>query len=156
MSYKYAYPHMAVTVDIVVFAEFGMATKALLIRRGKPPFEGSWAFPGGFVDMQETIIEAAERELAEETGAKGLALNYLGYFDSIDRDPRERTLSIAFWSIGNAAELNIRAADDASDANWFAINELPSLAFDHQDIMNAAVSELQKVTRENKMRPGSS
>lgn len=85
MSYIYSYPHMAVTVDIVVFAQFDKTTKALLIRRGKPPFEGAWAIPGGFVDMNETIIEAAERELAEETGAKGLALNYLGYFDSIDR-----------------------------------------------------------------------
>lgn len=138
MPFTYDYPHMAVTADAVVLTE-GEAPRVLLIRRAKPPFAGQWALPGGYVDMDEPAAAAARRELAEETGLKDVTLSFLGYFDAIDRDPRERTLSLAFWGVAPEAARNAaRAADDAADLAWHPLDRLPELAFDHAEILRAA------------------
>jgi len=134
MSYAYEYPRMAVTVDIVLVSERA-EVEVLLIRRGKPPFEGRWALPGGFAGIDERLADAAARELAEETGVSNVPLAFFGYFDAIDRDPRGRTLSLAFWGLVGTQRLCVQAADDAAAANWFAVTALPSLAFDHDHII---------------------
>jgi len=138
MSDTYTHPRMAVTVDVALFAG-GEAAEVLLIQRGKPPFAGRWALPGGFVDINERVADAAARELAEETGVSGVPLGFLGYFDAIDRDPRGRTLSLAFWGRIGKRDLALRADDDAADAGWFPITELPPLAFDHDRIISEAL-----------------
>jgi len=138
MSYSYAHPRMAVTVDVALFSD-GAAPEVLLIRRGKRPFEGRWALPGGFVDMDERLADAAARELSEETGVKGIRLVFFGYFDATDRDPRGRTLSIAFWGKADQRAVQVRAADDAANVRWFKVENLPSLAFDHERIISEAL-----------------
>lgn len=142
MSYTYEYPRMAVTVDVALFTDVD-TPEVLLIRRGKPPFEGCWALPGGFVGMDERLVEAAARELAEETGISGMPLAFVGYFDAIDRDPRGRTLSLAFWGRIAKRAAALRAADDAADARWFPIADLPPLAFDHDRIIDEALDAFQ-------------
>jgi 8-oxo-dGTP diphosphatase len=142
MSYTYKYPHMAVTVDVVLFALDPDGAKVLLIQRKNEPFKGDWAFPGGFVDMDETAVAAARRELAEETGVAAPELTFLGYFDAIDRDPRERTLALAFLGKAASSRLALTAGDDAAATRWFRIDDLPPLAFDHADIMDAALPRL--------------
>jgi len=139
MSHTYDHPRMAVTVDVALFSD-GKAPEALLVRRGKPPFEGRWALPGGFVEIDERLADAAARELAEETGVSGVPLAFFGYFDAIDRDPRGRTLSLAFWGRVDKGEVRLRADDDAADAGWFPINDLPPLAFDHDRIIGEALA----------------
>jgi 8-oxo-dGTP diphosphatase len=131
---------MAVTADAVVLTR-GSPPKVLLIQRARPPFAGQWAIPGGFVDMDERIAAAAARELAEETGVEGVALRFLGYFDALGRDPRERTLSLAFWgTVGDDGEAHAEAADDAASLAWHPLDRLPPLAFDHAEILAAALS----------------
>lgn len=132
--YSYKYPRAALTVDAIVFVKEGNATKVLLIERGIEPFKNKWALPGGFVEMDERLEVACKRELQEETG---LVLNKMKQFrtyDAVDRDPRHRTISVVF-----TAELNQTAqvvgSDDAAQAKWFSINELPELAFDHAQIL---------------------
>lgn len=145
MAFTYEYPHMAVSADVVLFAADEAApqtlfnTDVLLVRRGNEPFRGRWALPGGFVDMQETIAAAARRELREETGIDCPALTFVGYFDAIDRDPRERNVSFAFYGAIERATAPVQAADDAAEARWFLLNALPELAFDHARIIEAAV-----------------
>ena len=143
MPYTYDYPHMAVTVDAVVFMRSAPA-KVLLIKRAKAPFKDAWAAPGGFVDMDETMHAAALRELEEETGLTGVALRFLNYFDAPNRDPRERTISIAFWGVADEANANIKAADDASDAAWHDIDNLPELAFDHAEVLKQAIRAFRR------------
>jgi 8-oxo-dGTP diphosphatase len=138
MPYIYEYPHMAVTVDAVVFRA-GETPRVLLIKRGKAPFEGAWAIPGGFVELDETADQAAHRELAEETGLRGVELRFLHYFDAVGRDPRERTLSLAFWGVIEEGAGSVAGADDATDARWHPINQLPELAFDHAEVLERAV-----------------
>jgi 8-oxo-dGTP diphosphatase len=142
MSYTYDYPHMAVTVDLVLFDISDAKISILLIKRGNDPFKGSWALPGGYVDMDEGIEAAAIRELNEETGAKIDNLKFIGYFDAINRDPRERTVSFAFLAITNKNHQKIKAADDAADAQWFSIDKIPPLAFDHKKIIACALEAL--------------
>lgn len=138
MSYTYDHPRMAVTVDVALFTN-GEAPEVLLIQRGKPPFESRWALPGGFVGIEERVADAAARELDEETGVRGVPLGFFGYFDAIDRDPRARTLSLAFRGRIDKREVALRADDDAADAAWFAITDLPPLAFDHDQIIREAL-----------------
>lgn len=138
MPYTYDYPHMAVTVDAVAFRD-GEAPSVLLIKRGKAPFEGAWAIPGGFVELTETLVSAAHRELEEETGLRGVDLRFLHYFDAVDRDPRERTLSLTFWGVVEDGADGVSAADDAWDARWHPIAQLPGLAFDHADVLERAI-----------------
>jgi 8-oxo-dGTP diphosphatase len=139
MPYSYQYPHMAVTVDAVLVAEGARGPTVLLIKRANDPFKDSWALPGGYVDMNEEALAAAERELAEETNIHGIKLSFLNYFDAIHRDPRERTLSLAFFGCVDEEMVNAAAADDASDVGWFSSAALPPLAFDHANIIDCAI-----------------
>ncbi len=134
MPYCYSYPRLAVTVDILVLSRAG---KILLIQRKKPPFKDQWALPGGFVDLDETLEQAAIRELHEETGLHFDTLKQFKVYDAINRDPRHRTISLVFYRIiDNNTDLHIEAGDDASSAAWLPIDELPELAFDHKIILS--------------------
>jgi len=132
-------PRIAVTVDVVLFANT-QPPEVLLIQRGQPPFAGKWALPGGFVETRERVADAAARELVEEAGIDAPALAFFGYFDAINRDPRGRTLSLAFWGAVDKSRMALRAADDAADAKWFAFDDLPLLAFDHDRIIAEAIA----------------
>lgn len=127
----------AVSVDIVLFSDDG--SRILLIRRKAPPYQGMWAIPGGFVEPDETVEQAAVRELAEETGIRGVDLSLVYVFSEPDRDPRGRTISVAFS--GTAPEgTSATAGDDAAAVQWFALDDLPDLAFDHAQIIARAES----------------
>ncbi len=145
MKFNYKYPRPAVTVDILIF-KFNNPTQILLIERKNDPYKNSWAFPGGFVDENEALNEAAYRELAEETGLKTVELKQLQSFGNPGRDPRGHTVSIAYWGIIHGKE-NPKAGDDASKVEWFDLNELPSLAFDHQEILDFALKNIQELNR---------
>ncbi|MDD4534363.1 MAG: NUDIX hydrolase [Prevotella sp.] len=136
--YSYKYPHPAVTADCIVFAHADGETKVLFIERKNGPFKGHWAFPGGFVNIDETVEDAARRELEEETGLQVGEIHQIGAFSKVDRDPRERIITIAFYCIIDKSE-EVTGADDARQARWFSINNLPPLAFDHADILQAAI-----------------
>lgn len=141
--YQYEYGHPAVTTDIVVFTIRHDALKVLLIKRAEDPFLGSWALPGGFVGIDEGLDEAAERELGEETGVTGVYLEQLYTFGKPDRDPRERVISVAYYALIPSDRIQIRAATDAEAVGWFALDELPALAFDHQEIFRMALERLR-------------
>ena len=138
MEYTYKYPRPAVTADCVV-----MTTEAtphvLLIERGCDPFKGCWAFPGGFMNMDETAEQCAIRELEEETGLKVSSIHQIGAYSKVDRDPRGRTITVAYLATIEAPA-KVRGQDDAAKAEWFPIDALPPLAFDHDDIMKDALS----------------
>lgn len=139
MPYIYEYPRPAVTVDCLVYRTTIHRQEILLIRRNNEPFKGMWALPGGFVGMDETLIEAAKRELNEETG---LVIDYLEQFrtfDKVDRDPRHRTISTVFIGRVEHSGSKITAGDDAGDVNWFPLAQLPELAFDHNEIVRLAI-----------------
>lgn len=141
-KYTYDYPRPAVTTDCVVFGFDGHDLKILLIERGIEPYKGTWAFPGGFLNMDETAEQCALRELKEETG---LDLNYLkqvGAFSNVDRDPRTRVITIAFYALAKKA--SVQGGDDAAKAQWFALNEVPHLAFDHDFILRKTMEKLRK------------
>ena len=131
MSFTYKYPRPAITVDIIVLRN---STEILLIQRLNEPFKDGWALPGGFVDMDETLENAAVRELEEETGLHGIDLKQFKAYSDINRDPRGRTISVVFSGISNQ-EYNAVAGDDAKNVQWFDINDLPELAFDHEMII---------------------
>ncbi len=141
MSYTYKYPRPAVTVDMAVFRETGDTTELLLIQRKHDPYAGRWALPGGFVDMDETVEEAAARELYEETNLKGVPLEQFHVFSKVDRDPRGRTISVIFTGI-LTGEQEVRAKDDAQEARWFPLDKLPPLAFDHDEIVEMIKKKL--------------
>lgn len=133
------YPRPMLTVDVVVIAGVAASLRLLLIQRGDPPFRDSWALPGGFVEGGEQVAEAAPRELAEETGLQLGALELLGVYDTPGRDPRGWTVSVVY--IGRVqSEAAVVGADDASDARWFAADNLPELAFDHAVIVADALA----------------
>jgi len=142
VSYTYEYPRPALTVDAAVFREVGEGgIELLLIQRDRPPFEGGWALPGGFVDMDETLEEAVVRELEEETSLIGIHLEQLKAFSAIDRDPRGRTVSVVFWGILKDDQ-QANAGDDARNTKWFLVNQLPELAFDHAEVVKTAIQKL--------------
>ena len=146
--YTYEYPRPSVTVDIVVYGyDGGKQLKLLLIKRGSDPFKGSWALPGGFVDMDENLETAALRELEEETGVKDLFVEQLYTFGNPGRDPRGRVISVAYFSLVNLQDHPAVAASDAAKAEWFPLNELPELAFDHSDIIKTANNRLAAKVR---------
>jgi len=140
-KYCYAYPHPAVTVDVVCFRGV-LELEILLIRRKRDPYGGFWAIPGGFVEIDEDLESAARRELKEETGLGVKTLVQVQAFGRPDRDPRGRTISIAFlsWFEDKETTDNIRAADDAADVRWFSIDHLPDLAFDHREIITRSLA----------------
>jgi 8-oxo-dGTP diphosphatase len=125
-----------VTVDVVLFAR-GPELQVLLIERGHAPFAGRWALPGGFLDLDEELEQAARRELREETGLEVGELAQIGTFGKLGRDPRGRTISVVFGAVCAEAMLP-EPGDDAARAEWFAADRLPQLAFDHDEIMAAA------------------
>ena len=137
MDDTYKYPRPAVTADCVVITNEPLP-KVLLIQRGAAPFKGAWAFPGGFMNMDETTEECAIRELEEETGLKVATVHQIGAYSKVDRDPRGRTITVAYLAIINSPA-EVKGQDDAAKAKWFLITELPNLAFDHSDIMSEAV-----------------
>ncbi len=143
MPHRYEYPRAALTVDCVVFGLDDEDLKIMLIQRDLPPFEGEWALPGGFVHVDETLDEAARRELEEETGLGKVFLEQLYTFSSVDRDPRERVVSVAYYALVKLGDHRVQAATDARDAAWFPIHDVPSLAFDHAEIMNVAIERLR-------------
>ena len=138
MPYTYEYPHPAVTTDNVIFTIRQDELKALLIKRAMPPYQGEWALPGGFVNLDESLEEGARRELEEETGVSGVYLEQLYTFGKPDRDPRERVITVAYYALIPADTVEIRAATDADGVSWFGMQELPDLAFDHQEILAMA------------------
>lgn len=142
MNYTYEYPRPSVTTDIVIFSIREDKLHVLLIQRDEEPFEGSWAIPGGFVLMNESLLEGATRELKEETGLCGIKLEELGSFSAPDRDPRGRVITVAFVALVPSDSLVLRPDTDARDAKWFALDALPELAFDHPEIMAAARQRL--------------
>jgi 8-oxo-dGTP diphosphatase len=143
MAYTYPYPRAAITVDIVVFAFDAEVLRVMLIQRDLPPFEGKWALPGGFVKLDETLDEAAARELQEETGLRDIYLEQLYTFSDLKRDPRERVVTIAYYALVNVFGHQIQATTDARQAAWFPVDELPTLAFDHQHILKMALDRLR-------------
>lgn len=144
MPYTYDYPRPALTVDAVVFRNRDGVREVLLIKRKHYPFEGMWALPGGFVDMQETCEEAIVRELKEETDLSLSGLQQLNTFSAIGRDPRGRTVSVTFFGTAELANSSVKGGDDASEARWFPLNEMPHLAFDHIEAVQMADRRLQK------------
>jgi 8-oxo-dGTP diphosphatase len=147
MPHTYQYPRAALTVDCVVFGFDESELKVLLIQRALDPFKGKWALPGGFVHVDETLDDAARRELAEETGLENVFLEQLYTFGTVKRDPRERVVSVAHFALVKLSDYKAKAATDAAKAEWFPISELPKLAFDHADILVAALARLQGKVR---------
>lgn len=136
--YCYDYPRPALTVDIVLLHRTAEGIEVLLIKRARDPFAGYWAFPGGFVDMDESLEDAAARELAEETGLRSIRLEQIGAFGDPGRDPRGHTVSVAFAGVLKDRAM-VTAADDASEAAWHSALEPPKLAFDHNGILRIAI-----------------
>ncbi len=147
MDYCYDYPRPALTVDCVVFGLDEEDLKILLIQRDLPPFAGKWALPGGFVEPNETLDESARRELQEETGIENVYLEQLYTFGEPDRDPRERVVTVAYYALVKLSSHRVRAATDARNAAWFAIDDVPPLAFDHQQILRMAHERLRGKVR---------
>jgi 8-oxo-dGTP diphosphatase len=134
LKYCYEYPRFAHTVDAIIIANIPNGAMVLLIQRKFEPFKGMWALPGGFIEMDETLLEACQRELREETGLEGLELNQFYTFDEVGRDPRHRTVSTAFYGLVPEI-LSVTGGDDAARAEWFPTNALPDMAFDHGVIL---------------------
>ena len=137
MAYTYRYPRPAVTADCIVITREA-EPKVLLIQRGNPPFKGAWAFPGGFMNMDETTEQCAIRELEEETGLRLSDIHQIGTYSKVDRDPRGRTITVAYLAVIDSP-CEVTGQDDAAQAQWFPLNALPKLAFDHDDIMRDAI-----------------
>jgi 8-oxo-dGTP diphosphatase len=144
-TYRHARP--ALTVDCVVFGLDDDDLKVLLIQRDIDPFRGKWALPGGFVRIDETLEGAARRELSEETGVTRVFLEQLATFDALERDPRERVVSVAYYALVKLSDHRVRAATDAREAAWFAAFDRPALAFDHDEIVESALARLRGKVR---------
>ena len=140
--YQYDYPHPAVTTDVVIFTIREQSLNVLLIRRGNEPYRGDWAFPGGFVEPGEDLETCARRELEEETGLSGIYLEQLYTFGDPNRDPRERVITVVYYALVPTDQMQLLAADDADEADWFSMDELPKLAFDHDEILAMAHERL--------------
>lgn len=142
LKYCYKYPHPAVTTDSVIFGFDGTKLKVLLIERGQEPHKARWAFPGGFVRMDESCEEGALRELQEETNMSCSYMEQFRTYSNPNRDPRERVITVAYLALVKTQE--VQARDDASKAQWFDINEVPQLAFDHDVILRDALKHLRE------------
>jgi 8-oxo-dGTP diphosphatase len=141
MPYTYDYPRPAVTVDCVIFSKKENNWYVLLIQRGNYPFKGMWALPGGFIDMDEELKDAAKRELKEETGLSVNNLKQLYAFGKVGRDPRGRTISVTYYGIVDDTA-NVKGSDDAAKAQWFNVNTLPKVAFDHDQVIDMAMRKI--------------
>lgn len=151
MPYTYDYPRPVVTVDCVVFSgdPAGGGLEVVLIRRGKEPFQGQWALPGGHVEKDEDLDVSARRELAEETGIEDADLEQLRAFGKPNRDPRGHYVTVAYVGRVDRRGHELRATEDASEARWFPVSRLPALAFDHQEIIEAALARVCGVFAED-------
>ncbi|MDP6118152.1 MAG: NUDIX domain-containing protein [Planctomycetota bacterium] len=147
MPHTYEYPRPALTVDCVVFGLDDEDLKVILIQRDLDPFQGRWALPGGFVEMDETLENAALRELEEETGIRNVFLEQLYTFGEPNRDPRERVVTVAYYALVNLRGYRIHAATDARDAAWFSVSSTPPLAFDHEEVLECALNRLEGKVR---------
>lgn len=133
----------SVTADIVIFTIKDNDLKILLIKRNLAPFKNSWAIPGGFVRIDESLEDAAKRELEEETGIRDIYLEQLYTFGNTNRDPRGRVITVAHMALINSEKIKLSASTDASDARWFSIKKIPSLAFDHKNILDYSLKRLR-------------
>lgn len=141
--YTYQYPHPAVTTDCVIFGyDIREGLSVLLVERGVEPFKGCWAFPGGFLKMDEDAETGARRELMEETGFEAVSIFQFGTFSEVNRDPRERVITIAYMAL--VQKDSVKGGDDASDARWFPVKDVPPLAFDHDRILRIALERLKE------------
>ncbi len=147
MTFRYKYPRAALTVDCVVFGLDANDLKVLLIQRDIHPYRGKWALPGGFVRIDETLEAAARRELWEETGLDKVYLEQLYTFGAVERDPRERVVTVAWTALVRLSDHRVKAATDARAAAWFALDDLPELAFDHPQILRMAQVRIQAKVR---------
>ena len=147
MAHSYPFARPALTVDIVVFALDDEDLQVMLIERDLEPFAGQWALPGGFVRVEETLDQAAARELREETGLHDIFLEQLYTFGDVQRDPRERIVTVAYYALVNLAGHDVQASTDARNAAWFPVTELPTLAFDHARIVETALERLRGKVR---------
>ena len=152
-KYVYEWPRPMVTADAAVLAFFDDKPKLLLIQRKREPFKDRWALPGGFVEIEEDLPEAVARELAEETGLTGVPLEQLRTFGKPGRDPRGRTITVAYFGIAQDNWDQIQAADDAANAEWFDIEHLPAMAFDHDEIARCAIERLKQTEAYRKHMP---
>lgn len=147
MTFTYDHPRPALTVDAVVFGLDEEDLKVLLVERDLEPFKGRWALPGGFVHEDEGLDEAARRELQEETGLERIFLEQLYTFGDVGRDPRGRVVSVAYYALVKLGDHKVRAATDAREASWFPVWDPPSLAFDHDRILQTALTRLKGKVR---------
>ena len=144
-KYVYEWPRPMVTVDAVVFSFADGRACVLLIKRKGEPYTGHWAVPGGFIEMDEELEDAVARELQEETGLRGVALEQMHTFGTVGRDPRGRQITVVFMGIAGARQTEVRGGDDAAEARWFDIDHLPdNLAFDHDAVLRMAVGRLKR------------
>lgn len=143
MAYTYKYPRPAVTTDCVVFGLDEEDLKILLIQRGQEPYKGKWALPGGFAVVGESLEESARRELFEETSLRNVFLEQLYTFGNPQRDPREHVITVAYYALVNLSDHEVQASTDASNAAWFCIDDVPTLAFDHDEILKVAHERLR-------------
>ena len=143
MAYTYKYPRPAVTADCIVITREA-TPKVLLIQRDNEPFKGGWAFPGGFMNMYETTEQCAIRELEEETGLRLSKILQIGAYSKVDRDPRGRTITVAYLAVIDTPVV-VSGQDDAAKAEWWALSNLPHLAFDHYDIMQDAIRKFKEI-----------
>lgn len=139
--YTYQYPRPSVTVDCILVSQ---NNSILLIQRGGEPFKDKWAIPGGFIEMDESLEEACYREMEEETGIRVKKLTQFKAYGDVNRDPRGRTISVVFYSFVDH-EIAAKAGDDASNAQWFLLDKLPPLAFDHYQIIEELKKEVLTV-----------
>ena len=137
------FPAFAVTVDVVVLTMSEGLLQVLLVCRGEAPFEGMWAIPGGFVNIDESLETAAKRELQEETGVQDVYLEQLYTFGDPGRDPRTRVITVVYFALLDSERLQVKAADDAADVGWFSVYDLPQLAFDHEKILHYSLERLR-------------
>lgn len=141
-KYCYKYPHPAVTTDCVIFGFDREELNVLLVKRGGEPYLGWWAFPGGFVKIDESAEEGALRELKEETQLSTSYMEQLHTYSAPDRDSRERVITIAYLALVKISE--VKGGDDAAEAQWFPIDKVPHLAFDHDVILRDALARLRE------------
>jgi len=135
-TYTYNYPKPSVTTDCIIIKTVDDKNEVLLIKRRHNPFAGKWALPGGFVENHEDLEDGAKRELEEETGLTNLELHQFKTYGTPGRDPRGHTISVVYYGIINNNSIGMKAGDDAEEAAWFDLNQLPPLAFDHDQILN--------------------
>lgn len=143
-KFCYPYPHAAITADCIVFGyDPNKTLRVLLVKRRNEPYKDSWAFPGGFMEIDEDLETCARREVMEETGmALGEVFQFRSY-SAVDRDPRERVITVVHFAFEAPAE--VKGSDDAAEARWFDIDNLPELAFDHRTIIHELFEFLEDV-----------